>query len=1608
MKFVRASDLNEKQKKQLEEYRVEQENRIKALRETNKSQQQSNSGSGLLKRAKQYNDENKEEINLPTRTNNTYTGHFTSEEVNKSKNKPALTSQEAYILNARKERESYEKPVQDEINAEIKNYYNVRIGNKDSKTNVNKVSDTSELAHFQKKLAIQEMANDPKKYQQYKDYLDEQLNNFKKEDAIREGQKQAEATNQGMEEGKYISTISQYLGNQFGQGVEGFGAGLENALYMGFAGANKLIDKDSNVGDTFLTYAKRKNEIKQLRDYYSQDIDDKGLQFAGKVSNQIGNQVPSMALNVLAPGSGLYALGTSAGGRKAIETLNDDNSNYLQALATGTIVGGTEYLTERMFSGNALTRGLNATPLDEMASNAVSKVGNPFLRRLAGLGMDVAGENIEELVSNVVERGTDALINGKDFGSLNELLSEGGETLATTTATTMVLAMLGLGGETYNEANQIRANRDAYNQSVRNANLDANNQSIKSLFNSANSKELTPMFSSEIFENSNDSYRVVEMSDGSKILAINPDANITEVNEQIRKMSNKQLEQITTPMDEDIAEGIRRTAENNYLKEQQQESNRVALQESARQYGINPENETIKQIQSTLSDRGIRSYFDETFFDSPNEGAFYRLSRNEDGSYSREIVFNPNANENTIIQEMAVHELTHDIVASNTDVSQSMFQDVMNYLKQDTENFNTVRESVVNAYMNKYANSDVDVNSPDFQNMIDEELVAKTLQAKLGNQEFINKLHNENRTLFQKFVDWINNKVESFKNRNNAEYKFWKDIQNKFIEAYKNSEFKPGRTNAEINRYSDTVDISSDLSYNLQKNNNESEVEANVENQRRYDRGRITQLFKLLEGGQGTNEQNNNGLFKSQEATRGAGTTEAEVKLELMKYADTYAKKRLTKQEQQYKKIINNLGGDIIFYKLGENNLFPGLSDTSKIYIDANDSQDLTNIFHHEIVHFLRQNNNEIYMNEIMPIANEIAEDETFLGILSKYADAVGLDKVKSMTADQMAEEVIANISSSIYGDYNNFYDASPKIVQTIKNALDKVLDKNSQEGSSFNLQKNTRYSIDTATPTTDNQGRTLSKEQQEFYKDISEELKDSNGNIKTYYHGTRRGDRVGNIFDPNKATSGPMAFFTDNPEIAKNYSENKADTSLSREYDTEWDLFKADNRSLDSYWRSIPENKKEQIRQKGYEAGLDEDYNVAFGKNKSKEAFGDEYKYLLQRNNNNALKALYEIYVNSGNLWQEQISQFKDVLDYVGVDNTSYLDPFKTDSKVYNVYLNIKNPFNTSNISEDIINQLKEASKTAKIGEQYSADMWDKSSITPERWIQKLEWDLEEGTTHSWTVIPDWVTDVLKANGYDGIVDTGGKNGGVEHQVVIPFYSNQIKNVDNLNPTENPDIRYSVNKPQGFDEYIANRVGKEGTRTSYKDLGLPGARQILPTTNQQNPQKVEKALNELAQTTQPTQQTPILPPVNNNNIAETNEDGTGKKRRAYRSIIESDYMSDEAKAISSKLIGSDTYIPDSNKAQLQRADERIDRNGVTNELATLETNALEGKTIKADDIAVGDRLIQYYSMIGDEKNLERAVRATAMAGTQAGRAVQAFSMLKHQSPRRNGRMDSK
>ena len=374
---------------------------------------------------------------------------------------------------------------------------------------------------------------------------------------------------------------------------------------------------------------------------------------------------------------------------------------------------------------------------------------------------------------------------------------------------------------------------------------------------------------------------------------------------------------------------------------------------------------------------------------------------------------------------------------------------------------------------------------------------------------------------------------------------------------------------------------------------------------------------------------------------------------------------------------------------------------------------------------------------------------------------------------------------------------------------------KNAQNG-----KNDSRHSLEV-----DSQGNELTEAQQRRYKHVAPELRDEDGKIKPFYHGTARADRVGYVFDPKRATSGPMAYFTDDPDIATNYSRDKADTSLA--YDSDYDSyetqFQINGKPVTEYWNTLTAAEKKAMTEKIKQVTLDDNDNIVL-KPGNQIGIGSFSDYELHRAKGNALSVLVDMWLGDGNLWNEE-SRFLDVLKAVGIDQAQYNDPDYREEKVYQAYLNITNPYNTGKLDQSFIDDLQSYVDDADMSrydtDNAQADMWDKNGIPIEDWLERLQDDLDNGTTHAWTTVPDVVTDFLKDSGYDGIVDQGGKNGGDQHTVAIPFYSNQIKEVTNGNPTDSPDIRYS--KRVGFDNALTGAEKKKYNRAlqTGEDAGL-------------------------------------------------------------------------------------------------------------------------------------------------------------------------------------------
>lgn len=297
----------------------------------------------------------------------------------------------------------------------------------------------------------------------------------------------------------------------------------------------------------------------------------------------------------------------------------------------------------------------------------------------------------------------------------------------------------------------------------------------------------------------------------------------------------------------------------------------------------------------------------------------------------------------------------------------------------------------------------------------------------------------------------------------------------------------------------------------------------------------------------------------------------------------------------------------------------------------------------------------------------------------------------------------------------------------------------------------------------------------------MASKVVDESGSPKIVFHGTQRPDRIGTQFRKSRATSGPMSFFTDDPEIASGYATGKRDTSLAYEDTNYANWFKKkEGRSrlnLDQVGARMSSQERQEVLDKLRRVGQDDQGNIVMGEPLVSDQTFDFMLRDPREAGGNPLKLANKLWLESGTLYGRE-EDFSKVLKAIGVKGFEEDFPTSTYPAVYPVYLDIKNPLNTMQIDQGTLDALEAASKRQRRPRAMGgADQWDKRMRDPQQWMSQLKEDLAEGKNSMvWTSIPDWVTNTLKKQGFDGIEDVGGKSFGSPHTVWIPFEENQIK----------------------------------------------------------------------------------------------------------------------------------------------------------------------------------------------------------------------------------------
>lgn len=205
---------------------------------------------------------------------------------------------------------------------------------------------------------------------------------------------------------------------------------------------------------------------------------------------------------------------------------------------------------------------------------------------------------------------------------------------------------------------------------------------------------------------------------------------------------------------------------------------------------------------------------------------------------------------------------------------------------------------------------------------------------------------------------------------------------------------------------------------------------------------------------------------------------------------------------------------------------------------------------------------------------------------------------------------------------------------------------------------------------------------------------------------------------------------------------------------------------------------------------------------------------------------------------------------------------------------------------------------------------------------------------------------------GYDGILtEWSNWETGEVSRIYVTFDSNNAKLTSNQNPTNNPDMRYSLDEL--VDEYGALPKGEDPYGTN-RDIDVP--RQTAD----------DNRVSKWAGTAMEAEQVDDI----------------------TVSMIERDMEQ-----------GRFTYEPTGNQEQINRADGLIHHTGWQKQVENFRNKYSSGERMTADDIVLGERLIQEAQSAGDYETAVDLIADIAAIGTELGQAVQALSVLKRLTP---------
>ena len=334
-------------------------------------------------------------------------------------------------------------------------------------------------------------------------------------------------------------------------------------------------------------------------------------------------------------------------------------------------------------------------------------------------------------------------------------------------------------------------------------------------------------------------------------------------------------------------------------------------------------------------------------------------------------------------------------------------------------------------------------------------------------------------------------------------------------------------------------------------------------------------------------------------------------------------------------------------------------------------------------------------------------------------------------------------------------------------------------------------------------------------------------------------------------------------------------------------------------------------------------------------------------------------------------------------------------------LYVNITKPLSLDNKTISKQQFEKYIRAIGKTDEYYLTDYIDvdlvgfnqavKAAVDGQYEYSDNDVDLIHGVLNTSTL--DWEEGFRLLNeilGYDGVIkhyDNAIDAAKGPSNVYVALFPEQIKNVNNISPTINKDIRYSLPTKE-WNDYLKENFPSSGTKTEMSDIKLPVREDIESSSKKSkilNPNEISKLTKEDANTT------PILPKRESANKV---NDGNSHFAKNIKDKVNMLNVEQKAEILSKEDVRY--YDKVTNKESLEKAFKKINDGGSSE---TLRWVKQDSKNANATDVAEGWILLKQYADNGDYDSMVEVAKKMREIGTSAGQTVQAFNIMERMTP---------